>query len=400
MQETLPAQDLVLIGAGHTNLHIVRMWRARPIPRVRVTLISAFNRATYSGMLPGTLAGLYEPREMEVDLDRLAAASGVRVIYEEAVGLNSVQQQVLLADRPPLSYDVAAIGIGSEPIISEPLRQQPAVLSIKPMATFHRRLQERLADVTQNGNETATVSVVIVGGGAAGVEVTFCLHAYLAKRLISAQLHLIDAGETILRGYLPKMQRLAREEMERRGIVTHLQQRVANFDGHQLTLEDGRTIAADVIITATTAAPPPVLDNFDLAQADDGFLATRPTLQSTSVDNVFVVGDTATFLDSPVPKAGVYAVRQGPVLWENLERSFQNQPLREFHPQSSFLSLLATGDGKAIGQYRGRAFHNQLAWRWKDYLDRKFMKRHQEYGPSKGVLADGRLLPPSRPTKG
>ncbi|WP_339908422.1 FAD-dependent oxidoreductase [Symmachiella dynata] len=400
MQETLPAQNLVLIGAGHTNLHIVRMWREQPIPCVSVTLISAFNRATYSGMLPGTLAGLYEPREMEIDLDRLAAASGVRVVYEEAVGLDSAQQHVLLANRPPLRYDVAAIGIGSVPKIPDPLQQQPAVLSIKPMATFHHRLQERLAEVTQDGNETATVSVVIVGGGAAGVEVSFCLHEYLAQRLISAQLHLIERGETILGGSLPKTQQLAQEELQRRGIVPHLQQRVADFDGRQLILENGRSLAADIIITATTAAPPPVLSGFDLAKADDGFLATRPTLQSTSAENVFVVGDTATFPDAPVPKAGVYAVRQGPVLWENLKRSFQNQPLREFHPQSSFLSLLATGDGKAIGQYHGRAFHSRWAWKWKDYLDRKFMKLHQVDAPLPEKAANTDSLPPNEASKG
>ena len=144
MTNSLPSRDLVLIGAGHTNLHIVRMWKMRPIPDVRLTIVSAFNRATYSGMLPGTLAGLYGPDDMEIDLYRFAECCGARLIVEEAIAFDPEIRRVLFADRPPLRYDVASIGIGSVPGQREIWATNPCVLSIKPMATFRVRFEQRV----------------------------------------------------------------------------------------------------------------------------------------------------------------------------------------------------------------------------------------------------------------
>src|SRR6516162_11179528 len=164
MDSTLPSRDLVLIGAGHTNLHVVRMWRMRPIPDVRLTVVSPFSRATYSGMLPGTLAGLYRPDEMEIDLYRFAESCGARLIVDEVIGFEPEIRRVLFADRPPLRYDVASIGIGSVPGQRELWAANPRVLSVKPMATFLARFEELLKSVLDE--RRAPVRLVIVGAGA------------------------------------------------------------------------------------------------------------------------------------------------------------------------------------------------------------------------------------------
>ncbi|HUG93104.1 MAG TPA: selenide, water dikinase SelD, partial [Planctomycetaceae bacterium] len=417
-------------GAGHTNMHIARMWRMDPLPGVRLTLVSPWSRATYSGMLPGTLAGLYRPDDMEIDLWRFAASCDVRLIVAEAAGLDAARRRVLFEDRPPLRFDVASIGIGSVPAGGE-IRRHPQVLSIKPMATFLTRLDEQIARVLHrsrtrpqgSGGSSAvtprdgsgarldeddggrlthavsaavleaeppqgspadahpTLRVAVVGGGAAGTEIAFCLDRLLHARSIASQIQLVESGPQILAGYADKTRRLALREFNRRGIDVTTGQTAAEFDHGRVGFESGESLAADLVIWAAGAAPPPELDGFDLPRAEDGFLAVRPTLQSTGHDRVFVVGDTATFVDRRVPKAGVYAVREGPVLWENLRRVFRDEPLEEYDPQKGFLSLLSTGDGRAIAQYRGFAFHNRLMWRWKDYIDRKFMRMYQDYRP-------------------
>ncbi len=381
MQTNLPSRDLVLIGAGHTNMHVARMWRMRPISDVRLTIISPFSRATYSGMLPGTLAGLYEPHEMEIDLYRFGASCGARIIIEEVTGFDPDAKQIHFADRPSLRYDIASIGIGSVPNTSHVLADNAAALSIKPMATFLNRLNNQLQRLQAGRSGDDPLSICVIGAGAAGVEVTLCLQTYIASRSHVARFCLVDSGEEILKGYLPNTRQLARRELERREVAVHSGRRVSESLGSELALDDGTKLPADVVITATSATPPQVLEQFQLPRCEDGFLAVRPTLQSTENDDVFVVGDTASFVDNPVPKAGVYAVRQGPVLWQNIQRRLQRQTLRPFQPQRGFLSLLATGDGKAIGQYRGRSFHNRLAWKWKDYIDRKFMRMYQDYRP-------------------
>jgi selenide,water dikinase len=385
MDSTLPSRDLVLIGAGHTNLHVVRMWRMQPIPDVRLTVVSPFGRATYSGMLPGTLAGLYQPDEMEIDLYRFAESCGARLIIDEVIGLDPDIRRVLFADRPPLRYDVASIGIGSVPGQRELWERNPAVLSVKPMATFRTRFDRRLAEVQIKGGKAR---VVVVGAGAGGTEVAFGLEAWLRGRAIESQVSLVDANPEVLSGYSAGTIARARREFARRGIPIHLGRRVTGVQGRDSTavvFDDGTSVAADIVIWAISAAPPPMLVNFRLPKTDDGFLAVRPTLQTTADFPVFAVGDTASIVGRPLPRAGVYAVREGPILWENLQRIFANRDLIRYEPQRGFLSLLSTGDGQAIAEYKGLSGHGRWAWKWKDYIDRKFMRMYQHYAPHNGM---------------
>ncbi|MEX0701322.1 MAG: selenide, water dikinase SelD [Planctomycetales bacterium] len=377
-------RDLVLIGAGHTNLHVVRMWRMQPIPGVQLTLVSPFGRATYSGMLAGTLAGQYAADEMEIDLYRFAQSCGARYIDAAATGFDPEFREVRLDDRPPLRFDAASIGIGSVPSGADVWRAHPEVLSIKPMPTFRARFEARLQEAYRDANRAR---VCIVGGGAAGVEVAFCLDQLLKQRNLDASLTLVDSHERLLPGYASRTSKLALRECGRRGIRVELPRRARDYSAGKVSFEEGPPIDADIVVWATRAAPPASLADFDLPKSDDGFLAVRPTLQTLADHPVFVVGDTATIVDRPVPKAGVYAVREGKFLWENLRRHFEGRPLVEYDPQRGFLSLIGTGDGRAIGEYKGLSFHNRLAWRWKDHLDRKFMRMYQDYRPMQAEMS-------------
>ena len=373
-------RDLVLIGAGHTNLHVVRQWRMRPVSGVQLTLISPFSRATYSGMLPGTLAGLYQPADMQIDLDRYTAGTGIRLIVAAATGLLPDERLITFADRVPLGFDVAAVGIGSVPSHAELWAHSSRVLSIKPMSTFLSRLD---AAVTRQRAVDPMLKCVIVGGGAAGTEVTLCLDQWLQRRGMAHHITLLDGNTDILKGYVPKFVQRARAVLAERGIEVQVQQRVAAISDTagqihaELRLSGGGTLSAGIVIWATSASPPAVLAEYRLPKTEDGFLAVRPTLQTTADAPVFVVGDTASFIDQRVPKAGVYAVREGPILWQNLQNTLAGRPLVEYQPQRDFLSLLSTGDGRALLQYKGWATHARWAWWLKDYIDRKFMRQYQ-----------------------
>lgn len=401
---SLAARDLVLVGAGHTNLHVVRMWRMQPIADVQLTLIDPYSRATYSGMLPGTLAGLYRPGDMEIDLWRFCESCGVRLIVAEAIGLEPQQNRVLLADRPPVRYDAASIGIGSVPGQRELWSGRRHVLAIKPMSTFRQRFQEVLDGLLENDRVAAVsdlpasdvphgprssrtrtggkIRVAVVGAGAGGVEVAFGLDASLRRSGIDAEVTIVEAHTEILRGYSAGTVRRAQAECTRRGIALRLGRKVVAIDDQaRIVLDDGSSLTVDVVIWATAASPPPVLATFALPKTNDGFLAVRPTLQTTADFPVFAVGDSASFEQAPVPKAGVFAVREGPVLWDNIQRLFAGRELRPYLPQRGFLSLLSTGDGRAIADYKGFSTHSAWAFRWKDHIDRKFMRMYQDYRP-------------------
>ncbi len=295
--------------------------------------------------------------------------------------LNAPQRRLLFRDRPPLPYDVLSIGVGSAPLIPEAVKGSDAVVPIKPMQTFLSRLARRLAS---RANPQEAPRVVVVGGGAGGVEIAFCLPGQLGKTAgpaANASITLVHGGDAVPAGFHSRTQTLVHRELQRRGVHLELSQRAVAASADAVLLQDGRRLPADVIVWAGAATAPQVLAPMDFEKDERGFLLTRSTLQLASEDRIFAVGDAGTLQEHPTPKAGVFAVRQGPVLWKNIGRLLNQQPLTEYRPQRDFLKLLNTGDGKAIGEYRGFAVYSSWAWRLKDGIDASFMAKHTEYQP-------------------
>ena len=118
MNQTIPfKKDLVLVGGGHSHVQVIRMLAMKKaLGSIRVTLISDESTVCYSGMLPGCLAGLYRPDEMEMELRPICIWAGVRFVRARVAGLDPVLQQVHFDDgRPTLAYDVLSINVGSIP---------------------------------------------------------------------------------------------------------------------------------------------------------------------------------------------------------------------------------------------------------------------------------------------
>lgn len=375
----LPSRELVLIGAGHTHLHVLRMWAKSPIPDTRLTLVSATDCATYSGLLPGTLAGQYPPQEMLIDLHRLTQAAGVRLLVAEAAGLDVVGRSVQLHARPPIPFDAASIGVGSVPGGLAGVQQHAGLVSIKPMISFRERLLQRVEACAAD-----PLQVVVVGGGAAGFEVACCVQQFLRGLLRRADITLLEGAAEILPTFRKSTRRLAVKQLQQRGIRCLTGQRISGATADSLLLYGTSPVAADIVVWCTGAAPPPLLSSIPLPRSASGFLLTSRTLQTVANAPVFAVGDCGELQGQPLPRAGVYAVRQGPVLWDNLQRLLSNQPLRLWTPQRDFLSLLAMGDGTAIGQWRRFSGVSSALWKLKDHIDRKFLRMHR---PSTGMAA-------------
>ncbi len=383
MEKHLGKNSIVLLGVGHTNAHILKMWRMKPIENSELICVSNFPIATYSGMMPGVLSGQYEPHQMEIDLVRLCQVNGARLVLGEVNGVDRSKQRLLFRDRAPLHYDVLSIGIGSVPTQTGiSIDDDANFLRIKPMQTFLPRLQSALDNHLALSQEKR-ITITIVGAGIGGIETAFCLHARLQQQLNPDQfvVRIISGDDQLALGSLAKTEQLVRKKLEQAGIEIHSGSRVTKIQKHEIELSNGTRIENDIVLWATSAAGPPILRQFDLEKDDNGFIATRPTLQSVSDDHIFAVGDSGTILSDPTVKAGVYAVRQGPVLWDNLNRILNEQKLSEYQPQRSFLKLINTGDGSAIAEYKGQAFSGKWCWRWKDYIDLKFMRMYQNYTP-------------------
>ena len=371
--ERLPSKHVVLLGVGHTNAHIVKMWRDSPIPNVSLTCISDNSIATYSGMLPAVLGQQIPPSEMEIDLVRLCSAAGARLIVDNVAGLDHERREVLFQNRPAVPFDVLSVGIGSVPSMDGVACDGESPVTIKPMQTFLTRLQSAIDRVLSDG-ASDQLRIVVVGSGVAGVEILFCLPSFVASVCdVPLELELVTRSDQILESVCGSTRQRVAAEISKRNISVVTGQSIQKVSPSSITLADGSIRDADVVIWATGAVPPELLSQLNLPLDDRGFIATNATLQSVSGQPVFAVGDTGAIVSADLPKAGVFAVRQGPVLWENVQRLLHNQPLTDYVPQQSFLKLLNTGDGRAIGEWKGRSFSGRWVKRLKDRIDGRFM---------------------------
>ncbi len=329
-------------------------------------------------MLPGTLAGQYAPAQMEVALAPLAQAAGAALVAGNACGLDLERRTVQFENHPPVPYDVLSVGVGSMPA-GWLHYQHPAVVPIKPMQTFVDRIDQRIQAVNGAVERAKPIRIVIVGGGVAGIEVALCLQARLATHLPERQFSftLATASDSLASGMrtasVAKLQRILADRQVK--VRSHFE--VTAVQESYLESRDGQRIASDCAIWATHASAPPVLQKLRLPLAEDGFLAIDPTLQTTAGHPIFAVGDCGTIVQQPHPKAGVFAVRQCPILWHNLHAILEDRPLRKYHAQRDFMKILNTGEGKALLEYKRFSFHAHWCWLLKSWIDRGFIKRYQ-----------------------
>lgn len=369
---------IVLIGGGHSHVTVLRSFGMEAEPGVALTVIAKELDAPYSGMLPGFVAGHYAFDECHIDLVRLAHFAGARVIHGEAIGIDRAARRVLLKDRPPVTFDLLSIDTGITPLLDGIAGADEHAIAVKPVSSFAPRWLELLGRALMPGGPRR---IVVVGTGAAGFELVLGVrHRLLAeapKRGIEGgafHFTLVGAGD-LLPSHNARAREFAREALADAGIVTVRNDAVVRIGPDEVQLASGRAVPADATLVTTKAAAPAWFRDTGLPLDAQSFLAVDPTLQSPADDGIFAVGDCASVTGFPREKAGVFAVRQGPPLAENLRLAARGKATRPFRPQSRFLTLLALGGKRAIASRGAWAAQGAWAWTWKDRIDRTFMDR-------------------------
>ena len=370
MQQTSApiTKDLVLIGGGHSHAIALRMWAMKPLPGVRVTLITEASDTPYSGMLPGHIAGFYTHEECHINLRSLATFAQAQLYVDTVVGLDLVNKQILCAHRPPVAFDLLSIDIGSTPAnVNVPGAEQYAIAA-KPVAKLLTQWQQ-IIEKAEN-----PLSLGIGGGGAGGVELALAMQGNLQNKQI--KIHLFHKEVEIMPHYGGWVRRRMQAIMRKKGINLHLQETVTEVQPNKISCASGLKVECDRIFWVTQASAPSWIKECGLATDSQGFIQVNDYLQAVSHSFIFAAGDIATMVNYPRPKAGVFAVRQGKPLFNNLQKTLLAQRLQPYKPQKQYLSLIGTGDGKAIAS-RGNfgLGASRLLWTWKDKIDRQFMAR-------------------------
>lgn len=409
MPENFPSiiKDLVFIGGGHSHAIVLKLFGMKPLLGVRLTLISDVTHTPYSGMLPGHVAGFYDRDECHIDLRELAQFAQAQLLIDKAIALDLDKNQVICANLPPVAFDLLSIDIGSTPNALSVAGAAEFAIPVKPVPQFLTHW-DQLIQETKNKSDENQLRIAIVGGGVGGVELALNMQPKLLKnnpinsRSIrdtlakntadkslnyaksGAKIHLFHNRDELVSTQNPFLRRHLKKILMNRDIQLHLNATVEAiekitvnppFPHYQIRCKSGSTVECDRIFWVTQASAQKWIQQSGLATDEQGFIQVNDYLQSVSHPHIFAAGDIATMMNHPRPKAGVFAVRQGKPLFKNLQRFLLEKPLKSFVPQKQYLTLIGTGDQSAIASRGPFMCQSPLLWRWKDWIDRKFMEK-------------------------
>jgi len=368
-------RQLLLVGGGHAHLHVLARLAQAPMPTVAVTLISAFSVHHYSGMVPGYLQGYYAEPVLRFDLRALASRAGARFVEGSARHIQLADRWVDV-DGERLPFDLLSLNVGSEPAGLDVPGVGAYAFTVRPM-TRAVALRQRLDALAAQGMGAA-LDVVVVGGGAAGVEVALAIHRRLERAGVRPRVTLCDARSALLSEFTRGVRRRLEGLVSGRGIVLRPHARVVRVTANAVTLASGEAIPATLVVWLTGAAAPALLRESHLPTDPRGFLLVDDTLRAVDGSPVWGAGDAVALASRPaLAKAGVYAVRAAPILAANLRTVIAGTAPVAYQPQSHFLAILNTADGKALLRWRGFVSHSRAAWYLKDRIDRQFVRRYQ-----------------------
>lgn len=369
---------LVLVGGGHAHLEVLREAARRRFDGGEILVISPSSHSHYTGMIPGFVRGRYSADALTIDVAALARAAGATFREARARSVAADGRSVTLEDGETVGCELVSADVGSEPFgVDRVPGAAEHAHGARPLERA-QALQAAVAGALRSGSDA---SVTVVGGGAGGVEVALAIRARAEQAGMRLPVTLIDGAGVLLAEFEPAVQRAVARVLAERHVGTCLGTTVERVEPDRVRLSAGGWMQSTVTVWLTGAAPVAMTAETALPKDDAGFWLVDRTLRSVSGTPVWGAGDCVSLRHAPwVPKAGVYAVREAPVLAANLRRAMSNGPdaaRRVYRPQRSYLALLDTADGRALMRWKGRAWHGRAPLWLKRYIDQRFVRQFE-----------------------
>lgn len=360
---------LVLAGGGHAHLSVLKALARRRPSGLETVMVTPSVWQHYSGMLPGWMAGHYALDEIRIDLTPLLRAAKVRLIEDRLLGMDADRHCVGLSDRSHLEYDLLSLDTGSETDVSWLEMAGDRLVPIKPLEGFMAAWPAVLAEAAQ----THRFRLAVVGGGAGGVELALAARYALNACNPGAEVFLACPEDGLLASHAPSVRMRMQRVLQESGVTVLPYRAVGAEEG--LLLSNGVILAVNRVIAATGPRPPGWLSLSRLELGDDGFVAVDAFHRSRSHRDVFAAGDICTRRDTAMARSGVHAVHAGPVLAGNILAAIEGGALRSYRPRQISLYLLSCGSRHAVASWGRIGLEGDWVWRWKDLIDRRFMRR-------------------------
>lgn len=367
-------KSLLLIGGGHAHMVTLSKMETFVAKGFQVTVVQPSDYHYYSGMGPGMLGGTYEPEDIRFATREQVESKGGTFIRAHAKSIDPDQQVVYLAEtQEQLHYDVLSCNAGSYVPKDIVDGHGSSVFTAKPIEELNHAKETILSRLNEG-----PVSVAVIGGGPASVEIAGNIHQLCKRRATRQPQIRLFSGRSLMSGRPARVKKLVRRILLGKGIEILESGYVKNVADGKITLENGTQYAADIIFPALGVKPSKIFARSGLPVGPDGGLSVNEFLQSTSYANIFGGGDCINFVNNPLDKVGVYAVRQNDVLYNNLMASLDNKPLEKFIPGGDYLLIYNLGDGQGVLSKWSLTFSGRLAFVIKDYIDSKFIQKFQE----------------------
>jgi NADH dehydrogenase FAD-containing subunit len=371
MEKRDSPKKLVLVGAGHAHLTALSLLETFLKNGHEVTVISASNFHYYSGMGPGMLSGIYRPQELRFNIEKLVHSKGGRFVSDKVIRIDPTSRTLFLKNNREIRYDIASFNTGSEVPLFWSIPSNSNIYKVKPIEElFHARC--RITDELGKG----TLQLAVIGGGAAGVEISSNLWRLIRDHHGTAEINLVSR-EPILNRFDPRVRDLVLKKLDQKKIVISENVSVSNLDKSAIILEGGKRIPYHFAFLATGVRPSSLFKDSGIPTGEDGGLTVNEYLQSITYPEIFGGGDCIHFMQNPLDKVGVHAVRQNHVLLHNLCSALNGGALKPFSPQKNYLLILNMGDGTGIFFRKSCVWDGKMAFTLKNYIDNKFVKKFQ-----------------------
>jgi NADH dehydrogenase FAD-containing subunit len=367
-------KQLVIVGAGHAHLTILKNLQDFKKAGHDVTVVSSSSLHYYSGMGPGMLSGIYHPEEIRFNVKKMSEDRGAVFIEDKVIKIHPQKQEIDLQSGATLPYDVMSVNTGSFVPVEAPVSAADLIVTVKPienMLNARRKIIDRLKNKELN--------ITVVGGGPTGVEVAGNLHRLVSNESGKGRITLI-AGTRLLRQFKAGVRNRVLSSLVRRKVHVIENTRVSAIKGKSVSLSDGSNFESDIVFMAVGVKPSPLFKDSGLTIGQDGGMLVNQYLQSVSYPEIFGGGDCISFEPQPLAKVGVYAVRQNPILLNNLLCFLKGAALEQFLPQKAVLLAFNMGDGTAVVQWHSLVWGGRLGFALKNYIDKSFMKNFQVSG--------------------